>query len=235
VLSTKLERLLCEHIRTANGKWDLFHPGERLIVGVSGGKDSLSCLRLLSLFELKLIAVYVDLFGMHDDNIEAYCSQYAEYQHITSDRLNGLNNHKNPCFSCSRERRRVLLEAAERHDCTKIVLGHHKNDVVETLLMNQIYSREISTMMPKQPLFEGKYHIIRPIYTVPEPLLVTYVREQKMPVTDRSCNYSADMKRDLIREVLKTIQKNSPGIDVIENIFSSMSQIRGSFLPDTSP
>ena len=230
-MSTKLERLLCESIRAANGKWDLFRPGERLIVGVSGGKDSLSCLRLLSLFDLELTAVYVDLFGLQDDNIREYCSQYAEYQHIISDRLNKLNGHKNLCFSCSRERRRCLLEAAERHDCTKIVLGHHKNDVVETLLMNQIYSREISTMMPKQALFDGKYHIIRPMYTVPEPLLVTYVREQKMPVTERSCNYSGDMKRNFIRDLIKTIQNNSPGIDVIENIFSSMSHINPSFLP----
>jgi len=230
-LSTKLERLLLDQIREANDRWDLFRPGERLIVGVSGGKDSLSCLRLLSFFNLEMIAVNIDFFAANDNKFAEYCSQYADYLHIISDYLNKDKDNKNLCFSCSKQRKRCLLEAAERHHSTKIVLGHHKNDVVETLLMNQIYSREISTMLPKQELLNGSYRMIRPMYLIPEPLIQTYAREQRIPYIENSCEFGNLSKRSMIRDMLKTIAENSPRIDVIDNIFSSMLRVNKNFLP----
>ncbi len=231
---TKLETTLVKYIEEANKKWNLFTKGERLVIGISGGKDSLACLKLLSFFDVELTTVYVDFFDKYDDDLEIYCSDYADYKHIRSDVLKNIFNIKNICFSCSRQRKRLLLETAELTGSNKVVLGHHKNDVVETLLLNQIYSREISTMSPKQALFKGSYQIIRPMYMIPEPMLVTYAKEQDIPAFDLRCDFERNTKRKYIKDLLDQIQNNSPGIDVIDNIFSSLDQIKPDFLPKLS-
>jgi tRNA(Ile)-lysidine synthase TilS/MesJ len=228
---TKLETTLIQYIEQANQSWHLFKPGERLVIGISGGKDSLSCLKLLSTFDLDLTAVYIDFFDKHDNKLEAYCSKYADYKHVTSSVLEDKKLNKNACFTCSRQRKRLLLEQAEAIGAHKVVLGHHKNDAVETLLLNQIYSREISSMHPKQAFFNGNYHMIRPMYLIPEPMLRTYVKEQNIPSFDLRCDFEQDSKRKFIKEILQQIQANSSGIDVIDNIFSSMFRINSDFLP----
>ena len=228
---TKLESTLINYINKANKKWNLFKTGERLVIGISGGKDSLACLKLLSNFDIKLLAVNVDFFGKHNNKLESYCSNYADYKHIRSYVLKESHIQKNVCFSCSRQRKRILLEQAKTFGASKVVLGHHKNDAVETLLLNQIYSREISTMSPKQALFKGQYHIIRPMYMIPEPMLETYIKEQDIPSFDLRCDYEQDSKRKFIRDQLNRIQDESPGIDIIDNIFSSMFHVNKNFLP----
>lgn len=230
-MHTKLETTLINYIMQANKKWQLFKTGERLVIGISGGKDSLACLKLLSFFDLDLTAVYVDFFDKHDDKLQAYCHNHADYKYIRSDVLEGKLDSKNICFSCSRQRKRLLLESAKSINATKVILGHHKNDVVETLLLNQVYSREISTMIPKQTLFNGSYHIIRPMYLIPEPMLLTYVKEQNIPSFNLRCDFEKNTKRKYIKDLLKNIQDNSPGIDVVDNIFSSMDHIKQEFLP----
>ncbi|MBN2781130.1 MAG: hypothetical protein JXR21_04130 [Candidatus Marinimicrobia bacterium] len=230
-METKLERILLNLVRDANRRWDMFSPGETLIVGVSGGKDSLSCLRLLSLLGLKLIAVHIGFSAESRPEIEKYCSYYADYKYIRAPQINGHKKAGNPCYACSRQRKRLLLEQAEACNCRRIVMAHHKDDAVETLLLNMIYSREISTMTPVQALFSGDYHIIRPMYLIPEPMIVTYAREQRLPVTPRSCEFEDQTKRIFIKNLLKEIGNGSPGIDVVDNIFSSILNIKGDFLP----
>ncbi len=228
---SKLEKTLISYINQANERWDLFKAGERLVIGISGGKDSLSCLKLLSHFDMELTAVYVDFFERHEPKLGTYCSNYADYKHVISSALEDIKPNKGICFTCSRQRKRILLEQAESISAKKVILGHHKNDAVETLLLNQIYSREICSMTPKQPLFKGSYHIIRPMYLIPEPMLRTYIKEQYIPSFDLECDFEEDSKRKFIKDLLKRIQDNSPGIDVIDNIFSSMQHINKDFLP----
>lgn len=228
---TKLETILIQYIKQANQKWQLFEKGERLVIGISGGKDSLSCLKLMSHFDLDLTAVYVDFFHKHNKELELYCSNYADYKHVTSSALEDKKLNKNVCFTCSRQRKRILLEQAEAIGARKVVLGHHKNDAVETLLLNQIYSREFCSMHPNQALFKGQYHMIRPMYLIPEPMLISYVREQNIPSFDLRCDFEQDSKRKYIKQLLQGVQENSPGIDIIDNIFSSMFRINSDFLP----
>lgn len=226
-----MERLLLDLVRDANRRWDMFSPGETLVVGVSGGKDSLSCLRLLSLLGLKLIAVHIGITDETPAEIEKYCSYYADYKYIRVSHISGHKGSGNPCYACSRQRKRLLLEQAEAFNCRRIAMGHHKDDAVETLLLNMIYSREISTMMPVQALFSGDYNIIRPMYLVPEPLIATYAKEQRLPVTAGTCEFEERSKREFIKTLLKEIRSESPGIDVVDNIFSSMLNIKNDFLP----
>ena len=231
IMATKLEKTLIRYIEEANEEWKLFKKGERLIVGVSGGKDSLSCLRLLSFFDLHLKAVHINLFGKGVSGLKEYCSFYADYQEIKAVPISNKRIQKNPCYRCSRERRQLLLEAAAAFNCHKIALGHHKDDAAETLIINMIYSREISTMMPLQVLFKGTYMIIRPMYLIPEPMILSYAREQGIPELDAGCEFGEDSKRRRVKEQLAQLNTESKGIDVIENVFSSMKQIKHGFIP----
>lgn len=226
----KLELKLVDQITQANERWKMFEKGERLVIGISGGKDSIACLNLLNHFDLKLHAVYIDLHNMHDNKLEEYISNVADYQHISSDVLNDYKHKNNICFSCSRQRRKLLLESARDLGINKIILGHHKDDVVETLLLNQIYSREYSTMQPKQGLFKDEYFIIRPMYLIKERSIQDYVNQQKFPEFNLRCNYELDSKRKYIKDLIAQIQKNSPGINVVDNLFSSMFNINEDFL-----
>lgn len=226
-----LEQELIDLIIQANDRWNMFKEGESLIIGVSGGKDSLACLKLLSTFRIKLTAVYIDFFNKSDRKLEVYCSNYADYQYVKSNALSNSLHLKNLCFTCSRQRKRLLLETAKHLGAHKVILGHHKNDVVETLLLNQIYSREISTMSPNQALFKGDYRILRPMYLISEDMLLRYVNQQNIPNIDLRCNHEEDTKRKYIKNLLNSIQSNSPGIDVVDNLFSSMDHIKTDFLP----
>ncbi len=228
--STRLERLLIEHIDDANRRWNLFAEGERILVGVSGGKDSLALPRLLKRFPIEIELAHVGVEA--DECFLEYCRDLAPLHIIEEDILANIPGRENPCFECAKRRRRRLLETARSLGMNRIALGHHKDDVVETLLLNMVFSREISTMTPRQPLFDGAYHIIRPMYLIPEKLIESYAKEQQLPVMEDRCPYAGSTKRETIRELIRQVQAQHGKIDVMENIFASMQRINRDFLPD---
>ncbi|MCD6233809.1 MAG: hypothetical protein DRP86_00210 [Candidatus Neomarinimicrobiota bacterium] len=233
-MTTKLEKILLARIREANRNWDLFQEGEKLLVGVSGGKDSLSLLTLLSRFPVELHAVHVQLNSELPVHFLDYCKKYARIHLVKTDiheKAFAPDAGKNPCFICMRLRRKTVVSFAVKNGFNKIFFGHHKNDVVETFLLNQIYGREISTMLPKQPLFDGQFHICRPMYMIPAPLLKTYAGEQKVPVAPETCPAAEHSRRNRIREWLNDLQEFNPRIDVVDNIFSSLKRINRPFIP----
>ncbi|KUK56263.1 MAG: tRNA s2C32 biosynthesis protein [Marinimicrobia bacterium 46_47] len=233
-MPTKLEKILLAHIREANQNWNLFQEGEKVLVGISGGKDSLSLLTLLSRFPVELHAVHVQLNLEYPVTFLDYCRQYATVYRVETDihkKVFAADAEKNPCFICMRLRRKAVVSFAMEHGFKKVFFGHHKNDVVETLILNQIYSREISTMLPRQPLFDGLFHICRPLYLIPSPLLKTYAVEQSLPVVPEMCPAAVNSRRNQIREWLMDIQKLNPRIDIVNNIFSSLKRINRPFIP----
>ncbi len=229
---SRLEKLLVERVTDANLRWQLFEPDERVLIAVSGGKDSMALPELLRLFPISFDLVHVGTDV--EPEFMDYCAKVGRFHHVDEDILSQLPGRKNPCYECSKLRRRRILEVAERHGIRTIVLGHHKNDVTETLLLNMIFSREISTMTPKQELFDGAYRIIRPFFTVPENLIESYARERNFPVVKEKCPHSGRTKREMIRELVRNLQHEQKSIDVVDNIYSSMKHIKHDFLPDFS-
>ena len=112
----------------------------------------------------------------------------------------------------------------------KIALAHHKDDIIETLLINMCYAREISTMMPDQPIFGGKFHLIRPLAYIREPLIKRYAKERDLPVIENGCPTSRTSRRMYIKNLLNEMEKNNK--DVRENIFKAMKHVRTEYLPD---
>jgi tRNA 2-thiocytidine biosynthesis protein TtcA len=176
--NTKLFLHLKKWLEKAVLDYGMIAAGDKVLVGVSGGADSYALLDLLDspmvfVPEFTFLAVNIDM-GFDSDYVayremEKYF-QAHQYPYVMEKTDIGVLAHsefnrKNPCFLCSRLRRKRIFEIADAHGCNKIAFAHHRDDIIETLLINLFYGREISTMLPNQSIFGGKLHIIRPLPT----------------------------------------------------------------------
>lgn len=221
--------------------YGMIEKGDRLLVGVSGGRDSLVLLDLLStpmvhLPSFEIAAVHID-HGFDPDyrgcaEVERLLKDYGQEYVIRKTNI-GLTAHsdvnrKNPCFLCSRLRRKEIFTVAEELKCNKIAFGHHKDDIIETLLINMFYGREISTMVPIQSLFKGKYHLIRPLAYLDEVTVKRYAAERSFPHIKNSCPTEPTSRRAYIKGLLKNLEKDNK--DIRNNIFTSMSHVKPDYL-----
>jgi tRNA 2-thiocytidine biosynthesis protein TtcA len=115
------------------------------------------------------------------------------------------------CFLCSWERRKHIFHLAQRLNCNKIAFGHHKDDIIETLLLNIFYSAEVSTMLPIQNLFKGKMTIIRPLALVEEKQIERFARDKRLPVGASGCPSSGKTKRTEVKSLLEMLRKRITG------------------------
>lgn len=230
------ERKIRSLVGKAIHQYGLIEDGDRILVGVSGGKDSLSLLKIL--FERKnrvpihyeLLAVHIDLgFGSNQaERLEEYFEKMKIPYHIEFTEIGkkavSPENRENPCFLCSWERRKRLFQIAKEFNFNKIALGHHKDDVIETFLLNIFYSSEISTMLPIQTLFKGKLTIIRPLVLVEEKMIGRFAIEKGLPFGSSWCPVSGKTKRSEIKQLIETLEKKNKKIR--DNIFRSLSNIK---------
>lgn len=164
--------------------YGMIEEGDRVLVGVSGGADSFALLDLLGspmIFvpQFSWTAVYIDMgfdpgfvaYRLLEEYFQTHQHPYVMEKTDIGTISHSDFNRKNPCFLCSRLRRKRIFEIADEKGCNKIAFAHHKDDIIETLLINLFYGREISTMMPNQPIFDGKLHIIRPLAYLSEALV----------------------------------------------------------------
>ncbi len=215
--------------------------GDRVLVGVSGGADSMALLDLirtpmLFLPPFSIVAVHIDpgfdesyegyniLEGYLKDNDYTYVMDKTDIGPLA----HSDDNRKNPCFLCSRLRRKRIFEIAGQYGCNKIAFAHHKDDIIETLLINMFYGREISTMVPNQTIFDGEYHIIRPFAYIREGLIKKYAQERAFPIVKDGCPTSRVSKRRYIKKVLDELEKENKNIR--ENIFKSMRHVKTDYL-----
>jgi tRNA 2-thiocytidine biosynthesis protein TtcA len=264
-----------KEIRSLMGKaihrYGLIQEGDRILVGVSGGKDSLSLLHLLHErsrrvpIHYELFPVYVDLGFDHStapspaleskvkdalmvnpEQVPAFRLEgrrvdsgraeilkrffeakglpyYIEFTDIGR-RANSPENRENPCFLCSWERRKRLFHLAHRFNCNKIALGHHKDDIIETLLLNIFYSAEISTMVPVQSLFKGKITLIRPLALLEEKKIERFAREMGLPFGASGCPSSGKTKRKVVKDLIEALSKKDRRLK--GNIFRALSNIK---------
>jgi tRNA 2-thiocytidine biosynthesis protein TtcA len=229
-----------KEIRSLMGKaihrYGLIQEGDRILVGVSGGKDSLSLLHLLHErskrvpIHYELFSVYIDL-GFDSGQAEIL-KKYFEMKELPyhieftdiGRRANSPENRENPCFLCSWERRKRLFHLAHRFQCNKIALGHHKDDIIETLLLNIFYSAEISTMVPFQSLFKGKITLIRPLALLEEKKIERFAREMRLPFGPSGCPSSGKTKRKVVKDLIEGLSKKNRRVK--GNIFRALSNIK---------
>ncbi len=229
-----------KEIRSLVGKsihrYGLIQEGDRILVGVSGGKDSLTLLHLLK-ERLKRVPIHYELIPVHIDlgfgsgRLEIL-KDYLETQDLPyrieitdiGTRANSSENRENPCFLCSWERRKRIFQLANRLKCNKVALGHHKDDIIETLLINIFYSGEISTMLPLQSLFKGKITLIRPLSLVEEKKIERFARTMDLPFGPSGCPSSGRTKRKEVKEIIEALSRKNHRVK--GNIFRSLSNIK---------
>ncbi|MFC1682744.1 ATP-binding protein, partial [Candidatus Zixiibacteriota bacterium] len=184
-----------------------------------------------------LIAAHLDL-GFERDNDEdlkrlrqffekSGCEYLIEKTDIGI-HAHSEHNRKNPCFLCARLRRKRIYELAQQTGCNTIAMGHHKDDIVETFLLNVFFSREISTMVPNQPVFSGKFKIIRPLAYIDEYLIKSFAKESRLPVLNNACPTSGASYRTMVKELLAELEQKHPGVR--NNIFKALSNVKLEYL-----
>jgi tRNA 2-thiocytidine biosynthesis protein TtcA len=224
--------------------WTMINHNDRIMVGVSGGRDSLILLHLLHALKQKspkafdLIPVHVDpgFEAGFSSRLTAYINtQYQQALQVEKTDFgivaHANENQKSPCFLCSRLRRKRLFELAKEWGCKKIALGHHKDDLIETLFINMCYSGRIGTMKPRQSFFKGELDIIRPLSYVESDQIQRYANDLDVPVFDNPCPSAGQTKRTEVKQMLDGLYKKNRHIK--GNIFRAMGNVSRDYLLET--
>lgn len=236
-----------KEIRRLTGKaihrQKMIEDGDHILVSVSGGKDSMALLWLLQSrirripISYKLTAVHIDpgFGGNSADALNKFLSEHDfDYRIVKSDigpKAHGPENGENPCFLCSRLRRKLLFENAKSLGCNRVAMGHHKDDIIETLFLNMFYGASISTMRPVQDLFGGELTIIRPLFLVEEDLLRRYGNKMNWPRVNIECPTAGRSKREAIKTMLNGFYRKNRKIK--GNIFHALQNVNTEYLFQT--
>ncbi|PLX95944.1 MAG: tRNA 2-thiocytidine(32) synthetase TtcA [Desulfuromonas sp.] len=219
-LNTALFRRLRKLTGKAIGDFNLIEEGDRIAVGVSGGKDSYSLLHLLDTLRRRapihyeLVAVNVDAGfpGFRSDIIAAHLEEHGFAHRIeVTDCASIINEKLRPgssyCAFCARLRRGVLYTVAQEIGCNKIALGHHLDDFIETLLLNQFYVGTLGAMSAKLLADNGRQTVIRPLVYIEEKDIAAFCSENTYPVVCCSCPDEArsDQKRQKMKQLIASL------------------------------
>lgn len=218
----------------------MLQDGDRILVGISGGADSLTMMWMMA-ERLPRIPIDFELFPVHiDPGFEGGFSESLKTYSVHSGfslRVEHTDygilghstvNRENPCFLCSRLRRKRLFEIAAELGCNKLALGHNKDDIIETFFLNICYAGEISTMVPSQTFFKGRFTVIRPLAYADENLIRAFAGEQRFPEFVNPCPSANHSKRQEIKTVLRQLYRGNKKIK--GNIFRAMSHVKLDYL-----
>lgn len=227
-------------IRKAVRDYRLIGDGDHLLIGLSGGKDSLALVELLGAlsrvwrprFTVTALHVVMDNIPYAADLafLESHCRQAGVellVRHAAFDA--STDQRKSPCFLCSWNRRKLLFETAQALGCQKIVLGHHRDDFLETLLMNMFFQGSVQAMAPSLQMDKFPLQIIRPLCLVSESELQTLARLRNYPPQLKNCPYEHDSNRTAVRQMLEEMEGRFPGTK--DSLWASMQHIYPQYLP----
>ncbi len=231
---------ICKKVGKTIYDFNLIENKDRVMVGLSGGKDSMILLEALA-DRKKHIPVSFELFAIHVSAINVgykvdtvylkdFCEAldvplYLEDVEVDFTRKPA----KQPCFICSWARRKKIFNKAREINCNKIALGHHYDDAIKTMLMNMIYHGSYSSLPQKLSMFGGRTSLIRPLLMVPEKELSLYASLREFKEHEKSCPYEDSTKRNEMENLLKLLEKLNK--DARKNLFRSMNNIYQEYLP----
>jgi tRNA 2-thiocytidine biosynthesis protein TtcA len=241
----KLEKRLCRQVGQAIMDYHMIEEGDRVMVCVSGGKDSYAMLDLLLKMQqrapinFELIAVNLDQKqpGFPDHILPAYLKQLGVPFHIeTQDTYSIVKKvipeGKTMCSLCSRLRRGILYRVADELKVTKIALGHHRDDILQTFFLNMFFGGKLKGMPPKLVSDDGGHIVIRPLANVVEKDLVRWAEHRAFPIIPCTlCGSQENLQRKQIGNMLRDWEKQYPGR--VESMFTALHNVVPSHLMDT--
>lgn len=209
--------------RQAIDDYALIESGDKIAVGISGGKDSLTLLYALQGLQkfypkkFELIGITVDL-GFEQFNlssIQSLCESLDVPYHIVKTEIASIlfdiRKESNPCSLCAKMRKGALNQAALELGCNKIAYAHHRDDLIETMLLSLMYEGKFYTFSPSTFLDKTELSVIRPLIYVSEADVIGFQRKYTLPVCKNPCPADGKTKREYVKQLLRTLQKENPG------------------------
>ena len=241
----KLEKRLCRQVGQAIGDFNMVEKGDRIMVCMSGGKDSYGLLDILMKLQqrapvpFELVAVNLDQKqpGFPEEVLPAYLTQVGVPFHIEAQDTYSIVKAKIPegkttCSLCSRLRRGILYNVARRLGCNKIALGHHRDDMLQTFFLNMFFGGKLKGMPPKLTSDNGEFIVIRPLAYVVEQDLIDWAAHRQFPIIPCNlCGSQENMQRKLVGQMLREWDKKHPGR--LETMFTALQNVVPSHLMDT--
>lgn len=241
---TRINKKLLAKAARASQDFGLVEPNDRILVAMSGGKDSYALMVLLEQmrrkapFDFELIGVNLDQGhpGFEQHRIVEWLEQNGHAHHMLHRDTYTVVKEKTPegkayCSMCSRLRRGILYDAAQELGCTKIALGHHKDDVVETVLLNLFYSGQLKAMPPRLVSDDKRNIVIRPLVYCEESDIQTFSDEQDFPILPCVlCGGQEGLQRVAIKRLLATLNQRNPKVK--GNVFAALANVKPSHLYD---
>ncbi len=210
--------------------------GERVLLAVSGGKDSLTLLRIMR-ERLKFVPIDYEIVACHVDMGFDWVDTDRLREHFESEGVRYViaeppkswkPDGNASCFWCSWNRRKALFNLAGRMGCAKIAFGHHMDDIIETVLLNLLFNGEIGTMQPYQEMFKGEFAIIRPLAYTEEKELLRLAARLDLPVATSRCPRGERSKRRLVKGMISEMERHNRNVK--KNIFRSLGRVREEYL-----
>ena len=240
----KLEKRLCREAGRAIVDFNMIEEGDRVMVCMSGGKDSYGMLDILQKLQkrapirFELIAVNLDQKqpGFPEHVLPEYLATTGVPFHIENEDTYSIvkrviEDGKTTCGLCSRLRRGILYRVADELGATKIALGHHRDDILQTLLLNMFFGGRLKSMPPKLVSDDGRHVVIRPMAYVAEKDLVRWAQHRAFPIIPCNlCGSQVNLQRVQVGEMLRDWEKRFPGR--IENMFTALQNVVPSHLLD---
>jgi len=222
-------------------KYKLIEDGDKILVGLSGGKDSLALLELLSkrsqVFKprFSVVAAHICMSNIPYKSDLDYLKEYASSLDIPFVTYEtsfdpSTDTRKSPCFLCSWNRRKALFSAAKELGCNKIALGHHMDDILQTLLMNMTFQGAFSSMPPKLRMRKFDMTIIRPLCLVHEADLIQLASIRNYRKQVKNCPYESQSNRSSMKNVLKSLEALSS--EARYSLWGSMTNVQEDLLPE---
>ena len=223
-------------LRRADQDFRLISPGDRIAVGVSGGKDSLVLLRALDLyrrfshkdFSLSAVTVTMGLEPFDLTPVKEMCAELGVEYIIRETEIGKIifdyRKEKNPCALCAKMRRAVLANTCVETGCNKLALGHHREDAIETLLMSLFYEGRFHTFHPKTLMSRTGITVIRPLIYLPESHVKHMAKALDLPVVTSPCPANGETRRAEMKEVLRKLRQLYP--DANERFLHALRQDR---------
>ena len=233
-----MEKKLSKQYLRAIQEYGVIENGDKILMGLSGGKDSLLLLHMLAKsltfpkLDFKVMAVHISMnnidYGVDLKEMDDLCKA-SGIPFIHKVCSFEPSDRKDVCFLCSWNRRKAMFEIAKKNGCNKIALGHHKDYILETLLMNMMFQGSISSIPPSLSLTKFDQTLIRPLCLMEEKDIIAWAEETEIPKPVKLCPYEKQSKRVEARKLLEQMVALSPRVK--SSLWNSMENVMPAYLP----
>ena len=235
-----MQKLLSK-MRQAINTYNLIESGDKIAVGLSGGKDSLTLLHLLNTYKkfskekFDLIAITLNPGEVDNSPLHKLCKDldipFYEIQTDIQEIVFEIKKEKNPCSLCAKLRRGTLNNTAAKLGCNKVALGHHKDDALETLMLSMSYEVRINCFSPKTLMDKENITLIRPMVYISEKSIINVAKKYNFPVIINTCPADKKTKREDMKSLIYDLDNRIPGFK--NNLFGCLTNSEQLFIWDT--